>query len=403
MEIFLREIELINKKYENLNKENQFNVFKILRNKYDEVNLHSRFIYELLNPKGKHDKKNTFLKLFLKELGVSRYEENEKIIVEKEKNNIDILIRSNNIVYIIENKIWADDQDRQLERYYNSVKNDYKFIYLIYLTPYGKEPSDYSLGILKKEEFKDIVITASYLYNILNWIDESIKESALNPILRETLTQYKNLIKEITGQTMNEKSKKEIYDLLSKGDNIYSAQSIASNWNYIKVNVELAFWQELKEEIENEEIYTVLEIQKFNETKIKNQVERKRNSNPWYGLMFEIFSNNEDKFCLLIERGDSDLYFGITVVSDGQRNHEIQDKYSEFYKKLVDNNSVKRGPKWLDIKNLSPEINFESFSNETTLNLIHEDERKKYIEENWKEIKKYIENVRDKWNELNET
>ena len=51
---FLKEVQLINIKYEERNKENQFEIFSILRKPHDEVSLHSRFIYELLNPQGTH-------------------------------------------------------------------------------------------------------------------------------------------------------------------------------------------------------------------------------------------------------------------------------------------------------------------------------------------------------------
>lgn len=50
--IFFENLNLINKKYKllNSNQEN-FNIFSILRNEYDEVNLHSRFLVELLKIK----------------------------------------------------------------------------------------------------------------------------------------------------------------------------------------------------------------------------------------------------------------------------------------------------------------------------------------------------------------
>ena len=46
----------------------RFNVFTTLLSAHDEVRLHTRFIYELLNPKGTHDCGNHFLKLFFETL-----------------------------------------------------------------------------------------------------------------------------------------------------------------------------------------------------------------------------------------------------------------------------------------------------------------------------------------------
>ena len=50
--IFFEKLNLINKKYNLINSQKEdFNIFSILRNEYDEVNLHSKFIVELLKNK----------------------------------------------------------------------------------------------------------------------------------------------------------------------------------------------------------------------------------------------------------------------------------------------------------------------------------------------------------------
>ena len=61
--LFFENLKLIQKKYEILKlNDDDFNIFSILRNEGDEVNLHSKFITELLSNK-KYGK--VFLKLFL--------------------------------------------------------------------------------------------------------------------------------------------------------------------------------------------------------------------------------------------------------------------------------------------------------------------------------------------------
>jgi hypothetical protein len=54
LQFLIKQIELIDYKYKKINEINidGFNIFSILRKDNDEVNLHSKFIYELLNPKG---------------------------------------------------------------------------------------------------------------------------------------------------------------------------------------------------------------------------------------------------------------------------------------------------------------------------------------------------------------
>ena len=70
----------INRAYEIVKKSTNedFNIFSILRMETDEVNTHSRFIAELLNPKGSHFQEEKFLELFIKYFN---YLKKQKIIV----------------------------------------------------------------------------------------------------------------------------------------------------------------------------------------------------------------------------------------------------------------------------------------------------------------------------------
>jgi hypothetical protein len=62
----LSQVQTISKSYKRLNQANggNFNIFSVLRMESDEVRTHSRFIAELLNPKGVHGFKDEFLNLF---------------------------------------------------------------------------------------------------------------------------------------------------------------------------------------------------------------------------------------------------------------------------------------------------------------------------------------------------
>lgn len=93
-------------------------------NKNDEVRLHSRFLYSLLNPKGEHYQGNKFLKEFLYVLPASLkgFIKPEKAVVIKEKDSIDLLIHDFNNFIIIENKLDAADQKHQITRYIQKVK-----------------------------------------------------------------------------------------------------------------------------------------------------------------------------------------------------------------------------------------------------------------------------------------
>ena len=172
----------------------QFNIFDSI-NLLNHENYNSNLFANFLEIKFKHNGNEIgFAKLFLKylneEFGWEFDLENIKIedieikreLSTEERKRIDIFIGyKEKFAVIIENKIWADDGYKQLENYYNYVKSqEYDKIYIIYLTPYEREPSENSLNkeLYKKEgselyeKFKNIKHE-----EIGNWIKDSILEN----------------------------------------------------------------------------------------------------------------------------------------------------------------------------------------------------------------------------------
>lgn len=138
----------------------QFNVFNSI-NLLNHENYNSNLFANFLEIKFKYnDNEISFAKLFLKylteEFGWEFDLENIKIedieikreLSTEERKRIDIFIGyKEKFAVIIENKIWADDGYKQFENYYNYVKSQkYDKIYMIYLTPYEREPSEESLS-----------------------------------------------------------------------------------------------------------------------------------------------------------------------------------------------------------------------------------------------------------------
>lgn len=242
----LREISSINKKYEgfeSITGEN-YNVFRILKVDTNEVRMHSAFIASLLDPNGTHGQGDEFLKHFLKICQIN-YELTDclnKSLVDVEvsgKNGrIDIVLKlSNGDVVVIENKIYAGDQPQQLVRY----KTTYPECHLIYLTLTGSDPNENSITNLELntalEKGTDF-ITVSYKDEIINWLIECRKVATNHPILRETITQYINLIKHLTLQNMSNQNKVEIIEtVISNPDSIESAQNIYGLWPEIKLSI----------------------------------------------------------------------------------------------------------------------------------------------------------------------
>jgi len=232
-----------------------FNIFRILNLSTREVKLHSSLLAELLNPKGSHGMKDAFLRLFVRKLFLldktqnidSLQTLNATVEVEKrtgaidsEKKNggpIDIYIQlPGNKNIIIENKIYAPDQDSQLRRYYNFDKT----AALVYLTLDGKEANEYTTknNDYSAEADKIDPILISYKDYIKEWLEECKKEATNHPLLRETITQYIFLIKSLTHQTMNENMKNELAKLIAENsDLIKSAQEINEVWKDCKFQI----------------------------------------------------------------------------------------------------------------------------------------------------------------------
>lgn len=193
------------KKEESLKRGERFNMFSTLGVAHYEVT-HSAIIASFLNPKESHGQGDKFLRIFLNTIGdrIMPDTSNASIYTEysMDEGRIDILIEDNlGHGIIIENKIYADDQDKQLIRYNSFAHNKYGFgnYSIYYLTLYGKEARKESA---KEVEYNCISYSNSKDISILKWLDDCIKESATTPLIRETLIQYRNHIKQLTNQDM---------------------------------------------------------------------------------------------------------------------------------------------------------------------------------------------------------
>ncbi|WP_432210426.1 PD-(D/E)XK nuclease family protein [Marinobacter alkaliphilus] len=135
---------------------NDFNLLSSVLLVNDEVRLHTRFIYALLNPKGKHYQGTRFLELFLETLGRQDWLDPTSVTVLKEHcpdgqgDQIDLWITDGKRQIVIENKLNAQDQYRQVARYLEVVNatdpmqaDDTLFIYL---TKNRHAPSVFGLG-----------------------------------------------------------------------------------------------------------------------------------------------------------------------------------------------------------------------------------------------------------------
>lgn len=250
IEHLLHNVSVIKNKYDSLAEitGEHYNVFDILGKRSDELS-HSLILSNLLNAKGKHGQKDLFLKLFIEIIKNGFTEDANKISFFKNFNTetskanteffagninfenggrIDIIISQANKNIIIENKIYAKDQDSQLVRYNNFDR----YAPILYLTLDGRDASKKSKKNLQnRKEY----LCISYQKEILIWIEKCIEKTANKPIIRETLNQYLNLIKTITNQSTNNNMSEEIKNLIKR--DFKSASEIAKNYEVAKNDI----------------------------------------------------------------------------------------------------------------------------------------------------------------------
>lgn len=232
---------------------NLFNIFSALNIQRKE-NFHSCFIASLLDPYGEHGMGKLFLESFVK-----RYEdmvnldyksvtvETEYYISKFTKNKerggrIDILIKdAPKHAIIIENKIDAIDQPRQLIRYDNFGKDnklDYK---IIYLSLDLHEASPNSRGKKDKVDY----ILYSYKDDIIPWLEECLYQIPSNSKLKNVILQYIDIIKSISN-VMSDKSLEELKAIAQRPEYAKAILALLANQSVFFEQIRNRFIERIK-------------------------------------------------------------------------------------------------------------------------------------------------------------
>ncbi|MBR1882158.1 MAG: PD-(D/E)XK nuclease family protein [Muribaculaceae bacterium] len=230
--LLLRQTEL--KQEEAKKRGERFNMFGACGVNHYETT-HSAIIASLLDPLGSHGQGNLFLKQWLQVMDMSNVVDAETARVQTEfttdTGRIDILIEDeSHRAVIIENKIYAPDQYKQLERYDKYANDAYhgrENYKIVYLTLFGNEASPQSASDVQ-------YVRASYARHIIDWLGVCIDKSATFPLIRETLIQYRNHIKTLTNQDMEINEKQELLKLMVEHAKEVDAIMAIANTDYGK-------------------------------------------------------------------------------------------------------------------------------------------------------------------------
>ncbi len=214
---------------------NDFNPYLQMWSESNEVKLHSSLISGFLDPRNNHYQGDVFLETFLECVRSKEwFGSTSNARVYKEYKNIDVYITNGERHIIVENKIWAGDQDRQIERYIEIMakeqskdSNDdmessetessesetpqeqsasYDNIAVLYLAPDERKPSKDSLG--KWEIQGDYLVdrqgnqvrfkAITYKNEILKWIENSQAKVGCITHLNSALYFYKDVVQIVT-------------------------------------------------------------------------------------------------------------------------------------------------------------------------------------------------------------
>ena len=343
------------------NRPRTFNVFTVLRSASDEVNLHSRFLHAVLDHKDPASGRRENLEAFVEGVAKAPDFSLENASVERESGGIDLLISSGRGAIVIENKIWAGDQERQLERYRDElVERGYGpgAIRLLYLTPFGDKPSEQSAGRIPVEAIQLV----SYREDLGEWLTGCQRRAFDDPGLREAIAQYRGLIMTMTNSGYEAERMSELKELLLRGDNVVVASQIAKSLVDAETELVMAFYgvvdRMLREGIEDmppiDPEYAYL-AQEWAVRRCVTGSGRKLDSGLYYrvskGVWLTVSGRNRLWVGLSCQSGDDpEVHGGLAEVLGGVGGSHHADSSAPWYRWLDELPAWGGGDEWLHIR-----------------------------------------------------
>lgn len=410
------------------NFDDDFTVFSALNIENLELK-HCQIISELLKSNGKHGMGATFLKSFFKivldkeeEIADNDLPRVHSEFVIKNKNSggrMDLYIETAKGFYPIEVKIDADDQDCQLYRYYQYVKNksDNNFV-VYYLTLDMRPPSKKSIKGLNEQDMKN-VRRISFEEHILPWLRNCAELSFKSPNIYGAIHQYITLIEKLTlkrnkkiqQETLLMNSIKNIIGL--SGDYFNAAKKIAENFNAVQPQkMEDVFEKIIKHMSERHNLngkYDPDEIENYYFGGIRAQKEA--TSLEFKLGTYDLDTHNKISLNLVFEisgyANDSDLfYYGVEIknANDDEYDADLVQNTKQIIAKIFDNqnwkNLVEVIPNgncwvwWKDLPSKSEQPNFRK-CDDNYLKLYNPADYHRILGEIFEEIDNNIEFIKE--------
>ena len=405
----ISQIKALNEKYEDIERVHGdgFNIFSILGMERNEVETHSKFIYELLNPKGIHKQGNKFLNIFIEHVLSLATNSGKFIQVQreditkyiKENRRIDFTIETSQYQIGIEMKIDASDQNKQLKDYHYELgkrANQEQDIALFYLTLNGYDASDESKIDLKiGQDYKLI----SFENEILKWIDLCIEKSATISTLREGLIQYRNLIRKMTNK-LSINMENEMENIIKDSEDIKAMQIIMNGYPKIWAKKEESFWDALWIALDEEQNFSEYgydlqddlniwlddDENEYPEDEVVDDIlERRNKKNYWIGFsLCKEFSKKSIQ--IYIRDWGEGIMIGLKFY-----NSNTEDIINEKLISICDDLGLNKKFGTLKYKFTAQKVKFYGrYQNSPTYELFDEEEFKRYIKDIKTEIMDFL-------------
>jgi len=373
---------------------NDYNLLTAVLKASDEVKLHSRFIYSMINNKGVHYQSTLFLDHFIKDVLESDIHfKDQKIEVFKEwqgggeNGGVDLFITDKENFFIIENKLYAADQYRQIARYVRAVKEEYKLtteqlaknVFVYYLSPMGNKPDSLSLGkfvldadktkisytignqCYVKESYKhleeilDGKLTGdsanfkliSYKKHIMKWVDNCLKETENLTNLNQAFLTYKDVVERVSKQRKSKVETAENYLSPSLNDGEYKksdleklllAREVEKAMPSIKGKLLCEYFNSIVSEFEGmgAKKIDLPKVTEFTEDNCKKWFIPRKKDRSFIGVVLEV---NEGDVCICVLAASVYLHVGLI----SKTKNEIDNP--ELIK-LLNLEKQNWGPKW---------------------------------------------------------
>ena len=312
-----------------------FNVFHLCQVDHYET-MHSRIIAEFLNPQGSHGMGDAFLSEFFSLKEVRAYLNGKGLLADDadfsdarvttqevyENGRCDIVIHWRGCGIVIENKIYASDQPKQLLRYEEEISKYKEKPCIFYLTLDGHEASpDSASGV----EYACI----SYKDEITEWLKRIAQEAFDKPYLRESILQYRNLVKELSGQSKEQKMNAEIVkDVIASPESFKAACAVRGALQDARAAIARLIMEGLALELSERENFSGMKLK--HDGLYKFVEDTGRSHQYWHGFSVEEIESSKSAFRLNFEFQDkgalTNLFMGVT------RWNCDKERAAKFYK-----------------------------------------------------------------------